>query len=140
MLGLDKINKFGRLIGDQALIQSSLAKYNVLEFFHGFDNAYIPCIESAFIFLGPHSVSALKLKYRVRVREVHYLVCQETELLQEVLHQLEFISDCVFLHLSSELLGLLAHAVLKITYTHNVHIIAGGLSIINITNCMSGLS
>lgn len=42
-----------------------------------------------------------------------YLVSEETELLQEVLHQLEFVSDCVFLHLSSDLLGLLTHAVLQ---------------------------
>ena len=42
-----------------------------------------------------------------------YLVCEESKLLQEVLHQLEFVSDCVFLHLSAKLLGLLAHAVLQ---------------------------
>ncbi len=42
-----------------------------------------------------------------------YLVSKETEFLQEVLHQLEFVSDRVFLHLSADLLGLLAHAVLQ---------------------------
>lgn len=42
-----------------------------------------------------------------------YLISEETELLQEVQHQLEFVSDCVFLHLSPDLLGLLAHVVLQ---------------------------
>lgn len=42
-----------------------------------------------------------------------YLISKEAKLLQEVLHHLEFVSDCVFLHLSPNLLSLLAHAVLQ---------------------------
>lgn len=41
-----------------------------------------------------------------------YLIREEAEPQQEVLHQLEFVSHCVFLHLSPDLPGLLAHAVL----------------------------
>lgn len=56
-----------------------------------------------------HTVKCLYTVYSFRL----YLVSEETELLQEVLHQLEFVSDCVFLHLSPDLLGLLTHAVLQ---------------------------
>lgn len=42
-----------------------------------------------------------------------YLIGEESQPLQEVLHQLEFVSDCVFLHLSPDLLSLLGHALLQ---------------------------
>lgn len=42
-----------------------------------------------------------------------YLISKKTKLLQEVLCQLEFVSYCVFLHLSPNLLCLLPHAVLQ---------------------------
>lgn len=42
-----------------------------------------------------------------------YLIGEETQPLQEVLHQLEFVPDGVLLHLSSDLPGLLAHALLQ---------------------------
>lgn len=43
-----------------------------------------------------------------------YLISKKTKLLQEVLCHLEFVSDCVLLHLSPDLFGLLGHAVLQV--------------------------
>lgn len=42
-----------------------------------------------------------------------YLIGEESQPLQEVLHQLELVSDGVFLHLSPDLLRLLGHALLQ---------------------------
>lgn len=90
-----------------------------------------------------------------------YLISEETELLQEVQHQLEFVSDCVFLHLSPDLLGLLAHVVLqeerwwvmmihtyreRLHLTHiqvsctHAHIVVWSVSLFKLTNYMSGFS
>lgn len=54
--------------------------------------------------------------WQVKIPVTHkrtHLVGQEAKLLQEVLCQLEFVSDRVLLNLGPNLLGLLPHAVLQ---------------------------